>query len=137
MKMITENIVSLIIKVSLISSSFVLARFQVLSEMDVVNRAFEMSFSVGLMVVFLIYMIYENRKKDMRQVEVFGTYVDMTKETTKTIENFTQILSGINQKMESDKAKHTRENADIASLLSDVNDRIKYIERVIKPPKND
>lgn len=127
--------ISLIIKISLVTSSFVLARFQALSELGVVNRAFEMSFSVGLMVVFLIYMVYENRKKDERQVDVYKTYVDMTVGTIKTIEGFTHSLNSIAESLKTDRKAHTTENEDIAELLKDVSDRVKDIERCIEKDK--
>lgn len=127
MKMIHEQIISLAIKISLITSAFVLARFQALSELGVVDRAFEMSFSVGLMVMFLIYMIYENRKKDERQLKVHEDYILMSKDTIKTVESFANAMKDVAKSIERDTKNKEKDSEDRDKILKRIEEKINQI----------
>jgi len=128
MKMIHEQIISLGIKISLVTSAFVLARFQALSELGIVDRAFEMSFSVGLMVVFLIYMIYENRKKDERQLRVHDDYLLMSKDTIKTVEDFANAMKDVAKAIERDTAKKEKDSEDRDKILERIESSVNQIK---------
>ena len=128
MKMIQEQIISLGIKISLLLSAFVLARFQALSELGIVDRAFEMSFSVGLMVMFLVYMIYENRKKDERQLRVHDDYVLMSKDTIKTVEDFANAMKGVAKSIERDTAKKEKDSEYRDKILERIESSVNEIK---------
>ena len=128
MKMIQEQVISLGIKISLLLSAFVLARFQALSELGIVDRAFEMSFSVGLMVMFLVYMIYENRKKDERQLRVHDDYVLMSKDTIKTVEDFANAMKGVAKSIERDTAKKEKDSEYRDKILERIESSVNEIK---------
>ena len=53
-----------------------------------IDRAFDAAFSLGLLIMFLIYIIYENKVKDQKftklqgeQLEILKTNIEMMKDT--------------------------------------------------------
>lgn len=122
--MIHETIISTVIKISLITSSFVLARFQTLSELGIVERAFEVSFSIGLLVLFVVYMIYENRKKDERQMRVHDDYVLMSKDTIKTVEGFASAMKDVAKSIQRDADARIKDSEERNNRLQRIEDKL-------------
>lgn len=84
----TDQIVSLFTKCSLVIGYWVFAQVQPLSDAGIVDKAFDYAFSVGLMMLFLVYMVYENRKKDKKQDDNQSAYVDLLRQNTEAIKEF-------------------------------------------------
>lgn len=86
MKM-TEQVISLTTKAALLIGSWVFAQVSPLAEVGI-DRAFDQLFSIGLMMLFLVYMIYENKKKDKKHEDNQKEYVGLLKQNTEAIQEF-------------------------------------------------
>lgn len=98
MKM-TEQTISLSIKVALLIGMWIFAQVQPLAEVGI-DKAFDQMFSIGLMMLFLVYMVYENRKKDKKQDEALEAYVELIRHNTKAIQNFAESNKDIAKSIE-------------------------------------
>lgn len=57
---------------------------------QVVNEAFELSFSLGVLVLLVIYFIYENRTKDSKRDEIQLSMVNLLEKNITAINDFSQ-----------------------------------------------
>lgn len=99
MKM-TEQTISLSVKLVTIIGAWFFAQVQPFAESGLVEKAFDQLFSIGLLVVFLIYVVYENRKKDKKQDEALEAYVELIRHNTKAIQNFAESNKDIAKSIE-------------------------------------
>lgn len=104
----TNQIIGVLIKGSLVFGSWYFAQIKPFTETGIIDKAFDNMFSLGLMVVFLVYMVYENRKKDKQKDVVHGEYVELLKANITAIEAFAQSNKDIAKSVERSAASHEK-----------------------------
>ena len=95
----TDQIISISTKSALIIGAWVFAQISPLAEMGI-NRAFDQLFSIGLMMLFLVYMIYENKKKDKKHELSQKEYVGLLKKNTEAIQEFSSSNKDVAKSVE-------------------------------------
>lgn len=97
--MLFQNAYQLIIKVSLISASGFFAQVHPLAEIGI-EKGFDQAFSIGIMFLFILYMIFENRAKDKQKDKVLADNLLVHQETLKAINNFSESNKDVAKSVE-------------------------------------
>lgn len=80
---------------------------QVSMQEDVFNRVFEFSMSLGILVLVLIYLFYENKTKDNKKDKAQDDLVDILKTNIKVIGEFSETNKDIVKSVERGTAAQT------------------------------
>lgn len=111
------------VKIIIIVASFLFYQLQPLAELGL-SKAFDFGFSMGLMALFLVYIIMEKRKSDGDLRTTQNIYVDLLKANTEAIISFSQTLTILNNeiKQASDDRKdiYKELRSDMKELRNDV-----------------
>ena len=95
----TEQVISLLIKITIIVSAWVFAQIEPLAEYGI-SQGFDQAFSIGLMMLFLVYMILENRKKDNHLTDKQDAYVDLLQKNQQVIAETAESQKDVSKTIE-------------------------------------
>ncbi len=101
---IAEGTIGLFVKVGILFSawmvSFQQSVVEVISTDEYIDRAFDTAFSLGLLILFVVYMIYENRVKDKRKELAQSENVELLRTNIEVIRSFTTSNNDIVKSIE-------------------------------------
>jgi len=101
---IAEGTIGLFVKVGILFSawmvSFQQSVVEVISPDEYIDRAFDTAFSLGLLILFVVYMIYENRVKDKRKELAQSENVELLRTNIEVIRSFTTSNNDIVKSIE-------------------------------------
>lgn len=111
------------IKVILLISSWVFAQVQPLAEMGI-NKSFDFGFSIGMMSLFIVYMIYENRKKDTKIIDHQEIYVNLLEKNMDAMTKFSEALVLMNKSLDSAATERKDLFKEISEHLRQLNNNL-------------
>lgn len=114
---------SVIIKGSMLVFSWIFAQLQPMAEMGI-NKAFDIGFSVGLLVLFLVYMIYEKRKIDTELKTKQDIYVGLIQSNTEAMVAFTGVLNNMNSELLRVAQERKEIFKEINKNIKEMNDKL-------------
>lgn len=97
--MFSEQI-NLSIKAGLLIGSWIFAQVQPLTDTGLLDKAFDQMFSIGLLLVLLIFMVLENKRKDKKHDSNQEAYVDLLTQNTEAIKDFNSTNKDIAKSVE-------------------------------------
>ena len=101
---IAEGTIGLFVIVGILFSawmvSFQQSVVEVISPDEYIDRAFDTAFSLGLLILFVVYMIYENRVKDKRKELAQSENVELLRTNIEVIRSFTTSNNDIVKSIE-------------------------------------
>ena len=114
----------MIVKISLIAMSTLFAQVQPLAELGI-SRGFDQLFSIGIMVVFIIYMLNENKKKDAYLSNQSSDYQDLLEKNTEAINNFSRVMDSIQNVMVSHQEERKQTLSKLNENMEKMNDKLR------------
>lgn len=107
----SEQTVHLLVKISLLVSAFFTGVMQNIStgavEGDFVDRAFDYSFTVGIMALFIIYMIFENWSKDRKKETTQNKLTELLSKNIEAINEFSTSNKDVAKSLERSEKTHS------------------------------
>lgn len=118
----------LFIKIGLIFSSWFFAQVQPFAEMGI-SKGFDQLFTIGMMMLFIIYIINESKKKDKKVNEGQDIYVELLKSNTRAFNDFAKTSAAINDHLrETDRIR--RERYDKLHIdIKELNDKLDQVNK--------
>jgi len=99
-----EATIHLFVKIFLLITAFFGGVFQsvttVVDSGDVIDRAFDYSFSVGVMALFIVYMVFENWAKDKKKDTAQNRLTDLLSKNIEAINDFSGTNKDIAKTLE-------------------------------------
>jgi len=106
----------IVIKITLVFGSWFFAQVQPFAEFGI-SRGFDQLFTIGMMMLFIVYIIHENKKKDKKVDQGQEIYIELLKNNTEAFREFSESMTLVKQHMsESERIRRER----FAKLYQDI-----------------
>lgn len=119
----TEQTTDLVVKGGLVGAAWVFAQVKPLADLGI-QQAFDQLFSLGLLMLFLVYMIYENKKKDKKHDQGQQAYVDLIQQNSEVIRDFAESNKDVAKSVERSQQQQTQVLESLTRVIERLDNRV-------------
>ena len=125
---LTEQGVAIVVKVSLIVSAVFFAQISPINEAGLIHegldRSFDQLFSLGLMFLFLVYMILENYNKDRKKEHLQDSLASLMQGNIMAINEFSQSNKDVSKSVERSQQANTAAIEKMTTAFEKLTDKL-------------